>query len=243
MPKPGDPQSFNRYTYVNNNPLRYTDPSGHIPVEELARYYGYEDPNKFIESDIYAELTSDPEWWVMLSSRDVKVGDILSWVKNNECRQTMLVETDYGRLVWWDIDSQQSYELLETQNSSWKVWFNGDGEKSLGNYATSPGWERGTEGDDRFNVAPFLSLNWDGNGKVFMQQNLDFVQISGDLTIICAFSAILGPKLGIAMLLTMAVNAGMIYETYVQEKWVESAKPVMREYPMPWEDPEVIGYP
>ncbi len=28
MPRPGDPQSLNRYTYVRNNPLRFIDPSG-----------------------------------------------------------------------------------------------------------------------------------------------------------------------------------------------------------------------
>ena len=31
MPAPGNPQSLNRYAYVYNNPLRYTDPSGHDP--------------------------------------------------------------------------------------------------------------------------------------------------------------------------------------------------------------------
>ena len=30
VPNPGDPQSLNRYSYVRNNPLKYTDPSGHI---------------------------------------------------------------------------------------------------------------------------------------------------------------------------------------------------------------------
>lgn len=29
MPNPLSPQNWNRYTYSNNNPLRYTDPSGH----------------------------------------------------------------------------------------------------------------------------------------------------------------------------------------------------------------------
>jgi hypothetical protein len=29
---PGNPQALNRYAYVQNNPLRYTDPSGHCPI-------------------------------------------------------------------------------------------------------------------------------------------------------------------------------------------------------------------
>ena|GEM_PF-5947051 len=31
VPEPGNPQALNRYAYVVNNPLRYTDPSGHLP--------------------------------------------------------------------------------------------------------------------------------------------------------------------------------------------------------------------
>lgn len=29
VPDPTDPQEFNRYSYVHNNPLKYTDPTGH----------------------------------------------------------------------------------------------------------------------------------------------------------------------------------------------------------------------
>jgi len=29
VPNPGDPQSLNRYSYAGNNPVRYSNPSGH----------------------------------------------------------------------------------------------------------------------------------------------------------------------------------------------------------------------
>ena len=34
MPGYANPQNLNRYSYVRNNPLRYTDPTGHYCVEE-----------------------------------------------------------------------------------------------------------------------------------------------------------------------------------------------------------------
>jgi len=34
VPEPGNPQALNRYSYVLNNPLKYTDPSGHMIFEE-----------------------------------------------------------------------------------------------------------------------------------------------------------------------------------------------------------------
>jgi hypothetical protein len=33
VPNPTNPQSLNRYSYVTNNPLRYTDPTGHMECE------------------------------------------------------------------------------------------------------------------------------------------------------------------------------------------------------------------
>jgi RHS repeat-associated protein len=34
VPEPGNPQSLNRYSYVMNNPMRYTDPTGHELVDQ-----------------------------------------------------------------------------------------------------------------------------------------------------------------------------------------------------------------
>jgi RHS repeat-associated protein len=34
VPEPGEPQALNRYSYVHNSPLRYTDPSGHQGQED-----------------------------------------------------------------------------------------------------------------------------------------------------------------------------------------------------------------
>jgi hypothetical protein len=34
VPEPGNPQSLNRYTYGYNNPVKYTDPTGHAVLED-----------------------------------------------------------------------------------------------------------------------------------------------------------------------------------------------------------------
>jgi len=40
VPQPGNPGSLNRYSYVLNNPLRYTDPTGFFSEEEIMNYLG-----------------------------------------------------------------------------------------------------------------------------------------------------------------------------------------------------------
>jgi RHS repeat-associated protein len=35
VPEPGNPQAFNRYAYALNNPLRYADPSGYDPIDQV----------------------------------------------------------------------------------------------------------------------------------------------------------------------------------------------------------------
>jgi hypothetical protein len=43
IPNPADPQSWNRYSYVGNNPIRYSDPSGHKACGSVDSYGGCDD--------------------------------------------------------------------------------------------------------------------------------------------------------------------------------------------------------
>ena len=59
VPSPGDPQSLNRYAYTLNNPLKYTDPSGHWVESAL--------DIAFIGYDIYDINTNGLTWTSGLS--------------------------------------------------------------------------------------------------------------------------------------------------------------------------------
>ncbi len=72
VPKPGDPQSLNRYAYVLNNPLRYNDPSGHKPIPD-------DDPN------FWRDLT---RWLVQEANRDATLPEIITI---RFCNQIFLV--------------------------------------------------------------------------------------------------------------------------------------------------------
>jgi hypothetical protein len=61
VPEPGNPQALNRYSYVLNNPLRYTDPMGHREDEGT----GYEpDPNYWLDLTFW--LVSEANYGAML---------------------------------------------------------------------------------------------------------------------------------------------------------------------------------
>ncbi len=55
QPDPGDPQNLNRFSYVRNNPLRFTDPTGHYIFEE--------DPDKpYFEPRRESSQPPSPAW-------------------------------------------------------------------------------------------------------------------------------------------------------------------------------------
>jgi len=70
VPSPANPQSLNRYSYVLNSPLRYTDPTGHLTPDELRHLLGD-------SYDYLMELwrTYDPYWIAVLE--ELQTGDRL----------------------------------------------------------------------------------------------------------------------------------------------------------------------
>ena len=58
VPDPGRAIGFNRYSYVNNNPVNFTDPSGHIMEGE----YGYDGCDCPDKSDPEPDLDDSGDW-------------------------------------------------------------------------------------------------------------------------------------------------------------------------------------
>jgi hypothetical protein len=83
VPEPGNPQALNRYSYVLNNPLRYTDPTGHQPVKWLKSVIRWAQPHVYRwtgpGSPFYSHRFS--VGWASVSIRDINnlLGDIAIW--------------------------------------------------------------------------------------------------------------------------------------------------------------------
>ncbi len=74
VPEPGNPQSLNRYSYVLNNPLRYTDPTGMFEQEAIEEYLQSLNPDNW--QDILKLWMADDQWWTALLA--AQAGDILT---------------------------------------------------------------------------------------------------------------------------------------------------------------------
>jgi hypothetical protein len=104
VPDPANPQSLNRYAYVLNNPLRYVDPTGHMPRAEIMKYLGF---STWEETQEY--FSDAPSVLKMLEHTGVEIGSIVvaSDPKYTEL-QAMLVlvgnaESDEFTLSLWDL--------------------------------------------------------------------------------------------------------------------------------------------
>jgi RHS repeat-associated protein len=61
IPDPSNPQSWNRYAYVNNNPINYNDPCGHVVCQGALSCESSSIFNDFQKSAIYQTLADQYE--------------------------------------------------------------------------------------------------------------------------------------------------------------------------------------
>lgn len=97
VPDPTNPQSFNRYSYVHNNPIRFNDPSGHFSEDAIWNYiHEHEcasDPN--CTEQTYGMWQANTEWWEML--RAAQAGDVFVYGKYNPRAFGLKTKVSYQR--------------------------------------------------------------------------------------------------------------------------------------------------
>ncbi len=92
IPQALSSQDHDRYSYVRNNPLRYTDPTGHFTEDEMCKYWGYcgDDASNRFKNDFGDRL------WGIMWGTSIGFGDLLIWDEGNSIAMFVLFENSDG---------------------------------------------------------------------------------------------------------------------------------------------------
>jgi hypothetical protein len=112
---PGGVQGLDRYAYVNNSPLVYTDPSGHSYCD--SPYASIDDCNtnasNTLNQDVGWGVTDDELIEIM---RLRKMGDVIAFDVQGEVNYGMFVLNENFDLVLWDMTLNQPISLRDIQD-------------------------------------------------------------------------------------------------------------------------------
>jgi hypothetical protein len=107
VPDAGRVSDYNRFAYTRNNPLKYSDPSGHFSEDQLKEWYG----------DDWRSLFTD-EWIQLLLDQDgsqlfgAQLGDlVLTGNSESGLAQSILVLNSSGQLALWDLANKTGTSL------------------------------------------------------------------------------------------------------------------------------------
>jgi len=146
VPNPGNPQSLNRYAYTLNNPLRYTDPSGHYTQDEIMKYLGldtWEAVEQYFATmpDVLKMLlTSDLTWGsVLVAGNDgqpaLQAMFLLLGRAGSDKYQLALWDLDKGAAVTWDALSQYTqWEVFTDSGNGFARVYDNSPHNSTGYY-------------------------------------------------------------------------------------------------------------
>jgi RHS repeat-associated protein len=131
VPNPGNPQDLNRYTYVGNNPVNGTDPSGHAFIEGLdfsGSYYYWPSLGFLVDSP--PPVTDTVTGEVLASANDA-----MTVSTANALFDDMADEKDILYDYAWDYcfirNKQMATRIAERGEASFSVFILGSSELSL----------------------------------------------------------------------------------------------------------------
>ncbi len=108
VPNPGNPQDLNRYSYVRNSPLRYTDPTGHWIFEKEPDDYFFIPPSRsptgqairMVGDTCFGECTgaplTDPQTTAIVQTAIAVLWEPADWGMT-------LYAWSQGNFSWWDL--------------------------------------------------------------------------------------------------------------------------------------------
>ncbi|MCB8953931.1 MAG: RHS repeat-associated core domain-containing protein [Ardenticatenales bacterium] len=117
VPDAGIPQSFNRYSYGYNNPVKYSDPTGHLSVDEINAYFGeYQNEQEMIEAGYSEELV----YW--LFDEDVMFGDVFTY-ESGEAMLVLFEANEAGSEVYiggfYGLNGNREGQQVYASNIGW----------------------------------------------------------------------------------------------------------------------------